>query len=92
MAASVKIIVYVRGGVCIDVVTNLPYDSVEHSIVDFDNEPGLPEDHNPFDDMKPVLDIGTLLTAAQRVINNWETGDLANAVQELDRTLNQTNF
>lgn len=77
---------------CIDVVTNLPDDSVEYSVVDYDNEPDLPDDFNPFDDMNPLPDIGALLSAARKVIDNWETGDLASAVQELNRTLNHTNF
>ena len=48
MEEPIKIIAYVRGGMCIDVVTNLPEDSWEYSVVDYDNEPDLPDNHVPF--------------------------------------------
>ena len=45
MEKPVKVIVYIRGGMCIDVVTNLPEDSWDYTIFDYDNHPDLPDDH-----------------------------------------------
>ena len=45
MEKPVKVIVYIRGGMCIDVVTNLSEDSWDYTIMDFDNHPDLPDDH-----------------------------------------------
>jgi len=52
-----KIIVYIRGGICQDVKTNIPNDCWEYALVDYDNEPDLPDDYVPFsdDEMKPFL-------------------------------------
>ena len=44
----VEITVYIRGGICIDVVTNLQEASWEYRVVDYDNEPNLPDDYDPF--------------------------------------------
>jgi len=52
-----KIIVYIRGGICQDVKTNIPDDCWEYALVDYDNEPDLPDDYVPFseDQMAPFL-------------------------------------
>ena len=39
-----KIVVYIKGGICQDVKTNIPENCWEYMIVDYDNEPDLPED------------------------------------------------
>ena len=90
----VKIIVYVKGGVCLEVKTNLPDDSWEYGLVDYDNEPDLPDDYVPFTkaemrtlpSMAAVFD---LIGAATRVIENWESGDLAGAVRQMAEILTQ---
>ena len=89
MEEPVKIIVYIRGGMCINVVTNLPEDSWEYGLVDYDNQPDLPDQYNPFPkEAYPVLpDVGSLMEAAQKVIDRWETGDLAEAVRALHQAL-----
>ena len=53
----VKIIVYVRGGLCQDVRTNIADGSWEYALVDYDNEPDLSEDHVPFssEEMKTIF-------------------------------------
>ena len=43
-----QIIIYIRGGVCTDVKTNLPDNSWEYEIVDYDDAPDLPNDYCPF--------------------------------------------
>ena len=94
MDKPVKVIVYVRGGMCIDVVTNLPEDSWDYTIVDFDNHPDLPDDHIQAAkaEMKilPSLEkLFDLIDAAERVIANWESGDLAGAVRQMAAILAQ---
>ena len=37
MEKPVKVIVYIRGGMCIDVVTNLSEDSWDYTIMDYDD-------------------------------------------------------
>jgi len=88
MSCPVKIIVYIQGGVCQEVKTNLPGDCWEYRVVDFDDDPDLPDNHVPFSEaeMKPLpslAEILELLPAAHQVIENWETGDLAEAVRQL---------
>ena len=94
MEKPVKIIVYVRGGMCIDVITNLPDDSWEYALVDYDNEPDLPDDHIPFTkaEMKTLpsmVIVFDLISAAIWVIDNWESGDLAGAVRQMAAILAQ---
>ena len=94
MEKPVNVIVYVRGGMCIDVVTNLPDDSWQYSLVDFDNEPDLPDNHIPFTEaeMKTLLSMAIvfdLISAAILVIDNWESGDLAGAVRQMAAILAQ---
>ena len=43
-----KIIVYIKGGICQDVKTNIPEELWDYAIVDYDNDPDLPDDHVPF--------------------------------------------
>ena len=52
-----KIIVSIKGGVCLDVKSNIPEGCWEYAIVDYDNDPDLPDDYVPFseDEMKPFL-------------------------------------
>ena len=52
-----KIIVYIRGGVCHDVKTNIPEELWDYAIVDYDNDPNLPDDHVPFskNEMEPLF-------------------------------------
>lgn len=54
---GVKIVIYVRGGLCQDVITNLPEGSWEYALVDYDNEPELPDDYVPYsaEEMKPLF-------------------------------------
>jgi hypothetical protein len=90
----VKIIVYVHGGICQDVRTNLSNDSWKYGLVDFDNELDLPDDHIPFSkaEMQPLpsmTEILGLLQAAHRTIENWETGDLAGSVRQMANILKQ---
>lgn len=93
----IKVIVYVRGGVCQDVRSNLPDDSWEYALIDYDNEPNLPENHIPFSraqmkvlpSMVIVLD---LIKAARDVVENWESGDLAGSVNTMAKLLDQTEF
>ena len=94
MAKAAKVIVYIRGGTCIDVVTNLPADTWEYALVDFDDEPDLPDDYVPFTttEMKTLpsmSDVSDLIEAATRVIKNWESGDLADAVRQMAAVLAQ---
>ena len=94
MEKPVKIIVYVRGGMCQDVVTNLSDESWEYSLVDYDNQPDLPYDYVPFSkaEMKilPSLEkLFDLIDAAEDVIANWESGDLAGAVRQMAAILAQ---
>ena len=94
MAKAVKVIVYIRGGTCIDVVTNLPADSWEYAAVDYDNEPDLPDDHVPFTkaEMKTLpsmVAVSDLIQAATCVIENWDSGDLAGAVRQMAAILAQ---
>lgn len=84
----VKIIVYIQGGVCLAVKTNLPADSWEYALVDYDNDPDLPEDHVPFREAEmktlPSLTvIPYLREAATEMIDNWESGDLATSVRHM---------
>ena len=44
-----QIAIYIRGGVCIEVKTNLPDDTWKYEIVDYDNNPDLPDNYFPFD-------------------------------------------
>ena len=44
-----QIAVYIRGGVCTDVKSNLSDDAWEYKVVDYDNNPDLPDDYSPFD-------------------------------------------
>ena len=88
MEKPVKVIVYVRGGVCIDVITNLPDDSWEYVLVDYDNEPDLPENHVPFNKIEmrtlpSMMAVRDLIQAATGVIENWESGNLAGAVRRM---------
>ena len=94
MEKPVKIIVYVRGGMCIDVVTNLSHDSWQYSLVDYDNEPDLPDDHIQFTkaEMKTLPSMAAvcdLIQAAAGVIENWESGDLAGSVRQMAAILAQ---
>lgn len=52
-----KIIVYIKGGVCQDVKSNISDNCWEYALVDYDNEPDLPDNYVPFseDEMKPFL-------------------------------------
>jgi len=52
-----KIIVYIKGGICQDVKTNIPDGCWDYAIVDYDNEPELPDDYVPFseDEIKPFF-------------------------------------
>ena len=86
--STVKVIVYVRGGTCQGVKTNLPGDCWENGLVDYDNEPDLPDDHVPFTkaEMKTLPSMALmfdLISAATHVIENWESGDLAGAVRQM---------
>jgi len=94
MEKPIKVIVYIRGGMCIDVVTNLPEESWEYSTVDYDNEPDLPDDHIPFTkaEMKTLpsmLVVFDLISAAKGIIENWESGDLSGAVRQIAAILAQ---
>ena len=90
--STVKVIVYVKGDTCQGVKTNLPGDSWEYSVVDYDKEPDLPDDHVPFTkaEMKTLPSLAAvfdLIEAATQVIENWESGDLAGAVRLLAAVL-----
>ena len=94
MAKAVRIIVYVRGGMCIDVVANLPADSWEYAVVDYDNERDLPDDYVPFTtaEMKTLPSmaaVSDLIQAATCVIENWDSGDLAGAIRQMAAILAQ---
>ena len=54
---KVKIIVYVEGGVCYDVKTNITEGLWDYALVDYDNNPELPDDYMPFSEkeMKPIF-------------------------------------
>ena len=88
MEKPVKIIVYVRGGICIDVITNLPDDSWEYALVDYDNEPHLSDNHIPFDkiEMRPLpsmVAVHDLIQTATCVIENRESDDLVRRMKEI---------
>ena len=90
----VRIVIYIHGGICQEVKTNLPEASWEYAVVDFDNEPDLPDGHIPYsaDEMKRLPSLARnqdLISAAKAVISNWETGDLAAAVRRLAEIVNQ---
>ena len=94
MEKPVKMIVYVRGGVCLDVITNLPDDSWEYALVDYDNEPDLPDNQVPFNKIEmrtlpSMVAVRDLIQAATGVIENWESGDLAGAVRQMTAILAQ---
>jgi hypothetical protein len=89
-----KIIVYIKGGVCLDVKTNLPENCWEYALVDYDDDPDLPDNHVPFinAEMTPLPSLTAflnLLQAARETIARWEKGDLAAAVRKLARIANQ---
>ena len=52
-----KIIVYIKGGICQDVKANIPEQLWDYAIVDYDNDPDLPDDYVPFskDEMEPLF-------------------------------------
>ncbi len=84
----VKIIIYIKGGICQDVKTNLSDDSWEYSVVDYDNEPALPDGHMPYGltEMKALPSMAVLrnlIDAAMSVTENWESGDLARSMRQL---------
>lgn len=86
----VKIIVTICGGVCQEVKSNLPDGCWEYALVDYDNEPDLPDNYNPYktSEMNIVSIIPhahQLLIAAQSVIANRQSGDLTKSVRELDK-------
>ena len=88
MEKPVKMIVYVRGGICIDVITNLPDDSWEYALVDYDNEPGLSDNHVPFDKIEmrtlpSMVAVHDLIQAATSVIENRESDDLVRRMKEI---------
>ena len=94
MEKPVKIVVYVRGGMCIDVVTNLLDDSWEYAIGDFDNEPDLPDGHVPFTEaemntLPSMITVYDLIGAATSVLENWESGDLSGSVRQMAAVLAQ---
>ena len=86
----VKIIVTIRGGVCQEVKTNLSDGCWEYALVDYDNEPNLPDNYHPYraSEMQvvPILPVD-LFHVAKKVIDHWETGHLAESVRELDRVI-----
>ena len=90
----VEVIVYVRGGICQGVKTNLPDDSWEYSVVDYDKEPGLSDSSAPDrsaerKSLPSVLHLLELMNAAQQVVAHWERGDLAATVRALAQILAQ---
>ena len=94
MEKPVKILVYVRGGVCLDVVSNLSEDSWDYTIVDYDNDPDLPEDHIQTTKAKmkilPFMEkLFELIDVAEKVIADWESGDLAESVRQMAAVLAQ---
>jgi len=52
-----RVVVYIKGGICQDVKTNIPGELWEYAIVDYDNDPDLPDDYIPFskDEMEPLF-------------------------------------
>ena len=52
-----RIIVYVKGGICQDVKTNIPDGLWDYAIVDYDNDPNLPDEYIPFseNEMEPLF-------------------------------------
>ena len=90
----VKIIVYIRGGLCQEIKTNLPHASWEYALVDYDNDPDLPDDYLPFTKtersiLPSMATVCDLISSAGRVIENWESGDLAGAVRQMAAILAQ---
>ncbi len=90
----VKIIIYIKGGICQAVKTNLSDDSWEYSVVDYDNEPALPDGYMPYGlaDMKALPSMAVvrnLIDAATSVTENWESGDLAESVRQMTNILNR---
>ncbi len=90
----VKIIIYIKGGVCQDVKTNLSDDSWEYSLVDYDNKPDLPDDYMPYGlaEMKTLPSMAvmrSLIEIATNVTQNRETGDLAESVRQMSEILNK---
>ncbi len=49
MKEKIKIAVYVSGGVVTGITTNILEEDWEYAIVDYDNEPDLPEDYWPWE-------------------------------------------
>ena len=43
-----RIIVYIKGGICQDVKANIPEGLWDYAIIDYDNNPDLPDDYVPF--------------------------------------------
>ena len=87
-ACSVKCVVYIKGGVCQDVRCNLVAESWAYAVVDYDNDPDLPDHHLPFPKegmgvINIVQESNDLFNAAKKVIANWETPNLVEAVRDL---------
>lgn len=90
----VKVIVYIQSGACQEVRTNLPGDSWEYGVIDYDNTPELSDGHEPFAKlkMKPlpsIVKLFDLVRSAEKVIGNWDSGDLAGAVRQMAAILYQ---
>ncbi len=88
----VKIIIYIKVGICQDVKTNLSDDSWEYSVVDYDNQPAPPDGYMPYGlaDMKTLPSMAVvrnLIDATTRVTENWESGDLAESVRQMAKIL-----
>ncbi len=90
----VKIIIYIKGGICQEVKTNLPDDSWEYSVVDYDNQTALPDGYMPYGlaDMKTLPSMAVvrnLTNAATSITENWESGDLAELVRKMAEILDR---
>ena len=90
----VKIIIYIKGGICQEIKTNLSDGSWEYSVVDYDNEPALPDGYMPYGlaEMKALPSMAVvrnLIDAATSVTEDWESGDLAGSVRKMTEILDR---
>ena len=90
----VHVVVYLKACSCQEVRTNLPDDSWDYTVIDEDKEQGLLDSSTPAQDtaeniLPSVPLLLELMDAAQQVVANWESGDLAAAVRALAQILAQ---
>jgi hypothetical protein len=86
----IKVVVFIRGGVCEDVKCNLARADWKYSVVDYDNNPDLKDNSGHICESRivPLTPKGyELAMTAKEVIDNWPTSNLAGSVRKLGNIL-----